>query len=160
MKTREWILSLLSDRIWSARREYVKVWEIAQAAARAAEDKKGYEIVILHISPISLIADYFVIASARNRAQMEAIADNVVEQLDKCQQPLLHREGRGTGSWILLDYGAVVVHIFREEARRFYALESLWGDAPVYRLENLTTAANLAIMPEVTTEQSGDDKEQ
>ncbi|HKM39864.1 MAG TPA: ribosome silencing factor [bacterium] len=114
----------------------MKVWEIAEEAARAAADKKGYDIIILNISPISLIADYFVITSAKNRAQMEAIADHVIERLNTCHQSLLHREGRGTSPWLLLDYGAVVVHIFKEKARQFYALESLWGDAPVHRLEN------------------------
>lgn len=153
------ILQLLLDGIWWARREHVEAWEIAQTAARAVEEKKGYDIVILDISTVSLIADYFVIASASNKIQMEAIADNVEEQLAVCGESILHREGRGTASWILLDYGAVVIHILREEARHFYALERLWGDAPVHRLKDLTTGVNSAIMANVTSEHASYDEE-
>ncbi|MGI6130086.1 MAG: ribosome silencing factor [bacterium] len=114
----------------------MQAWDIAQRAAEAAVEKKGQDVVILDISPVSLIADYFVIASASNKMQMVAIADNVEEQLAELGEVMLHREGRGEASWILLDYGAVVVHIFREDARQFYALERLWGDAPAHRLSD------------------------
>lgn len=137
----------------------MKAWELAQKAAEAAAEKKGQDVIILDISPVSLIADYFVIASASNKAQMGAIADNVEEQLAKQGEAILHREGRGEASWILLDYGAVVVHIFREEARQFYALERLWGDAPVYRFNDLTTGVNSAIMANVTSEHASYDGE-
>lgn len=137
----------------------MEAWEMAQTAARAVAEKKGYDVAILDISPVSLIADYFVIASAKNKMQMAAIADFVQEKLAEQGETILHREGRGEASWILLDYGAVVVHVFREEARQFYALERLWGDAPIYRLEDLTTDANSAIMANVTIEHAGYDRE-
>jgi ribosome-associated protein len=130
----------------------VEAWEIAQIAAQAAAEKKGQDVVILDISPVSLIADYFVIASASNKIQMVAIADNVEEQLTKQGIAILHREGREGASWVLLDYGAVVVHVFHQDAREFYALERLWGDAPIYRFKDLTTKVNSAIMANVTTE--------
>ncbi|NMA55148.1 MAG: ribosome silencing factor [Firmicutes bacterium] len=126
----------------------MNTWEVAQAAARAIEEKKGHDIVILNISPVSLIADYFVIASASNRPQMEAIADNVVEKLAELGQTILHREGRQPATWILLDYGAVVVHIFREEARDFYALERLWGDVPTHQLHQLEESINPSPSPD------------
>lgn len=135
-------------------------WEMAQTAAEAAAEKKGYDVVILDISPVSLIADYFVIVSAANKIQMAAIADNVEEKMDERGETVLHREGRGEVSWILMDYGAVVVHIFREEARQFYALERLWGDAPVYPLKDLTTGVNSAIIANVTSEHASYDEEQ
>ena len=113
----------------------MQAWDIAQCAAKAAAEKKGQDVVILNISPISLIADYFVIASAGNKTQMMSIADNIQEQLSALGENMLHREGRAEASWILLDYGAVVVHVFSEDARQFYALDRLWGDAPVHRLE-------------------------
>ena len=137
----------------------MEAWEIAQIAAEAAAEKKGQDVVTLDISPVSLIADYFVIASASNKIQMVAMADNVQEQLAKQGLSILHREGRAGASWILLDYGAVVVHIFREDARQFYALERLWGDAPVHRFKDLTTDINSAIMANVTTEHASHDGE-
>ncbi|HHV07394.1 MAG TPA: ribosome silencing factor [Firmicutes bacterium] len=137
----------------------VEAWEIAQLAAAAAAEKKGYDVLILDISPVSLIADYFVIASASNKIQMAAIADNVEQRLAEQGESILHREGRGEASWILLDYGAVVVHVFREEARQFYALERLWGDAPVHRFKDLTTGANSAIMANVASEYASNDGE-
>ncbi|HHY93166.1 MAG TPA: ribosome silencing factor, partial [Firmicutes bacterium] len=113
--------------------------QVARLAALAAEEKKGHEVIILDISGISLIADYFVIVGAGNRVQLAAIADRVEEVLAEHGVPVLHREGHANAAWVLLDYGGVVVHVMLDEAREFYALERLWGDAPVFRPDALTT---------------------
>lgn len=108
---------------------------VAQAAARAARDKKGQQVVILDIRKISLIADYFVITHGTSTAQVQAIAREVEEKVSEAGGKLLRREGFASARWILLDFGGVVVHVFLEEDRRFYDLERLWGDAEVVELE-------------------------
>jgi ribosome-associated protein len=91
----------------------------------AALDHKAAAILVFNLTELTTMADYFVLSTARSVRQARAIADAVVERLG----PPLSLEGLQTASWILMDYGDVVFHIFQEEARRFYALERLWGDA-------------------------------
>lgn len=100
-------------------------------AAAAALDKKATNLDILAVAELTSIADYFVICSATNERQAQAIADNVAELLrsEMNVKPLLI-EGTTPGRWVLLDFGDFIVHIFTEEVRRFYGLERLWGDAP------------------------------
>lgn len=105
--------------------------ELALLAAKAIEDKKGWQVTILQLKDISLITDYFVLANGNSRIQTQAIADNVEEELEKNGFRPLRREGYLEGRWILLDYGFIIVHIFQEEERKFYNLERLWGDASV-----------------------------
>lgn len=102
-----------------------------QLAASAALDKKATDLDVLSVGTLTSIADYFVICSAGNERQAQAIADSVVERLrtEMSVRPLLV-EGTNPGRWILLDFGDFIVHIFTEEVRRFYGLERLWGDAP------------------------------
>ncbi|QGP92460.1 Ribosomal silencing factor RsfS [Neomoorella glycerini] len=108
---------------------------VAELAARAVGEKKGLDPVILDLRGITLIADYFVIASGTSATQVQAIAGRVEELLEAAGVKLLHREGWDAARWILLDYGAVVVHIFQEEERRFYDLERLWRDARVIKID-------------------------
>jgi len=86
-------------------------------------------VTILDVHEMTLIADYFVIASGSNLRHVRAMADGLTHDLEELRSPL-HVEGYGAGYWILLDYGDVVVHVFREQERAFYGLERLWGDAP------------------------------
>lgn len=109
---------------------------VAQLAAQAIQGKKGLDPVILDLRGITLIADYFVIASGTSTVQVQAIASQVEESLETAGVELLHREGLNAARWVLLDFGDVVVHIFREEERRFYDLERLWGDARKVAIEN------------------------
>lgn len=104
---------------------------VARVAAQAARDKKGQQVVILDIRKISLIADYFVITHGTSIPQVQAIAREVEEKVTALGEKLLRREGFDSARWILLDFGAVVVHVFMEEERKFYDLERLWGDAEV-----------------------------
>jgi ribosome-associated protein len=102
----------------------------ALLAAEAAEDKRACDVVVLDVSAVTLVSDYFVICSGTSRVQIKAIADGVREKLSERGVKLHHQEGYDTATWILLDYGDVVVHVFNEHEREFYDLERLWGDAP------------------------------
>jgi ribosome-associated protein len=98
---------------------------------KAALDKKAEALSVLAVAKLTSIADYFILASATNERQAQAIADNVQEKLreDLRVKPLLV-EGTTPGRWILIDFGDFIFHVFTEDARRFYGLERLWGDAP------------------------------
>lgn len=96
----------------------------------AAEDKKAVDVVILEIGRVSLIADYFLIASGTSKTQVQAIADHIIEKAKEMGYTLLHKEGYTEGRWVLLDFGYVITHIFQPEERDFYNLERLWSHAP------------------------------
>ena len=103
-------------------------------AAKAADDKQGADLVALDVSGLLPFADAFLIVSGRNERQVQAIADEVEEQLLASGAKRLRREGRGLGRWVLLDFGDLVVHVFHEEERVYYSLERLWSDCPVIPL--------------------------
>ena len=103
--------------------------ELAITAAKALDDKKGREIAVLEITDLTTLADYFVIATGNSNTQINALSEAVEKAVDESGgEPLLHREGHRGGTWVLLDYGSVAVHIFSPEAREFYSLERLWSD--------------------------------
>ncbi|MST73213.1 ribosome silencing factor [Olsenella porci] len=105
--------------------------QLAKVAAASADGKKAADIVLLDLSQVSDICDYFLICTAQNKPQMDAILDGIEEKVRvNCDERPLSMEGRGGSDWVLLDYGSVVVHVFKPEARDFYRLESLWGEAP------------------------------
>jgi ribosome-associated protein len=100
-------------------------------AVAAALDKKAFELDVLNVAGLTSIADYFILSTASNERQAQAIADNVLEELrSKLKVKPLLVEGTTPGRWILLDFGDFIFHIFTEDCRRFYGLERLWGDAP------------------------------
>lgn len=94
----------------------------------ALEDKKAEDIKTLDISNVSIMADYFIIASGTNRNQLQALCDNVSEKLHKSGYDVKQIEGYDTANWILMDYGDIIVHIFDKENRLFYDLERIWSD--------------------------------
>ena len=100
-------------------------------AVAAALDKKAFNLDVLSVGGLTSIADYFILMSANNERQSQAIADSVLQRLktELRVKPLLV-EGTTPGRWVLLDFGDFIVHIFTEDVRRFYGLERLWGDAP------------------------------
>jgi ribosome-associated protein len=108
----------------------VRVQRQMQRSVQALLDKKAEKLVVLNLKELNAFAEYFVLASATNERQAQAMSD-AVEMAMKAEgrRPYSH-EGYNKGAWILLDYGDVVFHLFHEEARRFYGLERLWGDAP------------------------------
>lgn len=109
--------------------------EMALIAARAADSKKATDILVQEVGVLMSMADYFVIATASNSRQVNAIVDAIDEALrNQYHIHPLHREETRDGSWELLDYGSVVVHVFQPETREYYRLEALWNDAPVVDL--------------------------
>ncbi|MEZ5358176.1 MAG: ribosome silencing factor [Candidatus Zixiibacteriota bacterium] len=109
---------------------------LARAAGELALSKKAFDIVILNMKKISSVCDYFVICSGSVDVHVKAITDAVERGLRDQGVRVSHREGLEGASWILLDYFDVVVHIFTEDARQFYALDKLWGDAPFEKIED------------------------
>ena len=103
--------------------------EVALAAAKALDAKKGVDIRLLAISDISTLADYFLICTGTSSTHVKTLCDAVEEALDSLDEPVLRREGHRSGTWVLLDYGCMVVHVFTDETRKFYDLERLWSDA-------------------------------
>ena len=102
--------------------------KIAELVKHAMEDKKALDIKTIYIGEISVVADYFVICSASNSSQLEAIVDNISEELAKNEIYSKKQEGNRNSGWILMDYGDVVVHVFLREDREFYNLERIWSD--------------------------------
>lgn len=104
--------------------------ELALAAARTAEDNRGQDVVVLDMRPITPVFDYFVIVTGNSRRQLHAISEEIDQCLEKeLGDERLGIEGYSDSRWILLDYGSVVIHLFDEETRKFYALEDLWSEA-------------------------------
>ncbi|ACA60359.1 ribosome silencing factor [Candidatus Desulforudis audaxviator] len=107
---------------------------LVEAAVRAAGEKRGDDILVLDISGLTVLSDYFVLVSGRSTTHVKAIADHIREKLGELGAKAPRLEGYREGLWILLDYRDVVVHVFTQSERDFYNLERLWGDAPVVRL--------------------------
>jgi ribosome-associated protein len=103
-------------------------------AARAALDRKAIDLVVLDVQGLSSVTDFFVVCSGRSTTHVASIADAVRVAM-KAEVRLLHAEGAPESGWMLLDYGDVLVHVFLEATRVYYALERLWGDAPSVPLE-------------------------
>lgn len=99
-------------------------------AVAAALDKKAMNLRVLYLRPVSDFADYFLIATGANDRQVQAIADAIQDVLRAEGVRPLHAEGERVGTWVLVDYGDLVVHVFQPEPRDFYGLERLWSDAP------------------------------
>jgi len=106
-----------------------KSWERALRSARAALDKKAYDLVVLQVSALTSVADYFVICTGRSDIQVQSICRAVEESMATDGVKPLAIEGYTRGQWVLLDFGDVVVHVFYETVRQFYNLEGLWGQA-------------------------------
>lgn len=105
--------------------------QAAKDAANALDQKFGKDIIILDISAVSVIADYFIITEASNPNQVQAMVSGVDESLEKRGLVLRHIEGMQRADWVLMDFGDIIVHIFDGESRAFYDLERTWRDAPV-----------------------------
>jgi len=103
--------------------------DLARRIVELAEDKKAADIILLEIAPLTTVADYLVICSGGSERQLDAIADGITEGLKAEGVRLLAREGEAVSHWVLLDAGAVVVHVFAPPEREYYALERLWSEA-------------------------------
>jgi ribosome-associated protein len=116
------------------------VKEKALLCARLALEKKAYGLTILHLGVLSTIAEYFVVCSGKSVRQTRAISEHIQLQMKKARHRPLGVEGEAEGCWILLDYDDVVVHVFHEPTREYYALEKLWSDAPLLEDAELAEA--------------------
>ncbi|MCI9236982.1 MAG: ribosome silencing factor [Dorea sp.] len=101
---------------------------MAKIAAHALAEKKGEDITVIDISNISVIADYFVITHGTSDSQVSALVDHVEEKLAESGYHLKQQEGNSSGTWVLMDYGDIIIHIFDKESRSFYNLERIWCD--------------------------------
>ncbi|CVI69869.1 Ribosomal silencing factor RsfS [Clostridiales bacterium CHKCI001] len=111
--------------------------DMVKTIYHALDDKKAKDIVIMNIQNVSMIADYFVIASGENQNQMQAMADNAEEEMTKKDCYFRHMEGYPNTDWILMDYNDVIVHIFNKESRIFYDLDRIWRDALIVTVDQL-----------------------
>ena len=109
--------------------------DIARLAAKALDSKKGRDIKLLKVRDLTVLADYFIIASGTSSTHVGALAGEVEHQLSEAGIKCNQVEGNRTKDWVLLDYGNLVVHVFYPEAREFYALERLWADAEPIELD-------------------------
>ncbi len=111
--------------------------EMTKLALNALEDKKAEDIRIIDISEVSVMADYFIIATGSNPSQLQAMVDNVDETLDRAGHPVKQIEGYNTANWILTDFGDIIVHVFDKENRLLYNLERIWRDGKTIEKEDL-----------------------
>ena len=113
--------------------------EMALTAAKALDEKKGGDIAAIEITEQTTLADYFVIATGNSNTQINALCGAVEKALDEQGIPVRRREGYRDGTWVLLDYGCICVHVFSAEARAFYDLERLWADGKPLDLTGVLT---------------------
>ncbi len=105
--------------------------EIAAIAAKALDDKKARDVTVLKTAEQTVLADYFVICSGTSAPHVKALVDEVDRRLSEAGEDLIRREGLRSDIWVLMDFGSVIVHVFTDEARKFYNLERLWSDSQV-----------------------------
>lgn len=103
--------------------------ELALIAAKALDDKKGLDIKLLEVADVSILADHFLICTGSSNTHVKTLCDAVEAAMDAAGEPALRREGHRSGTWVLIDFGCLVVHVFTNETRKFYDLERLWSDA-------------------------------
>ena len=111
--------------------------EIAYEVTKALDDKKGMDIKLLKIDRVSSLADYFLICTGTSNTHVKTLCDYAEYTLEQLGEKMLGREGHRGNTWELLDYGTIVIHVFTDEARKFYDLERLWADAEVVDLSEI-----------------------
>lgn len=102
--------------------------EIKNAVCKELDEHKAVDITVLNVSHLTVVADYFVICTARSNKQVKALAEYVSEKLEDAGVPTLRSDGVREGKWAVLDFGSVIVHVFNDDTRMFYCLEKLWTD--------------------------------
>lgn len=113
----------------------IGVNEIVKTAVEALDSKKAVDIKVLKVNSLTVVTEYFVICNGTSSTQIKALADEVEFRLSQKGENTIHREGYRSGNWILLDYGAVIVHVFHKDTREFYSLERLWADAEIVDIQ-------------------------
>lgn len=110
--------------------------EMTKIALKALDDKMAMDVKVIDINQVSVLADYFIIASGSNQNQVQAMVDNVDEMMTKAGYEPKQIEGTKNSSWILMDYGDLIIHVFDEENRLFYDLERIWRDGKVIDMKD------------------------
>ena len=113
----------------------MEIIDVVKKTVKTLDQKKAQDITVLKIEELTVISDYFVIASATSTTQLKALANEVEYELEKENVKVSHIEGYDSGSWILRDYGYLIVHLFLKDSRMFYSLERLWSDAKQIDIE-------------------------
>ena len=113
--------------------------EIAYETTKALDSKKGLDIQVLRVDRVTSLADYFIICTGTSNTHVRTLCDCAEYTLEQLGETMLGREGHRGNSWELLDFGAVVIHVFTPEAREFYSLERLWADAEKIELKDIVT---------------------
>ena len=113
------------------------IFKNVEIIAKAIDDKKGEELRVLDLRGITEIADYFVIATGNNKAHINSLSENIEDSLEKQEPPVfaIRKHGHDKGEWVILDYGDIVVHLFRGETRKFYDLDKFWRSAKIVEVE-------------------------
>lgn len=111
--------------------------DMVKIAYQALDDKLAEDIKVIDIREVSVVSDYFIIADGTNKNQVQAMVDNVQEELEKAGYPMKQMEGYRAGSWVLLDFNDIIIHIFDKENRLFYDLERIWKDGKEVNVEEL-----------------------
>lgn len=111
--------------------------ELAKEAVKAIDSKKGLNIKVIKVDDISVLADYFVIATGTSSTHVKALANEVEYKLKEAGNTVSHIEGYRSNSWILLDYVDVIVHVFSDEAREYYDLDRMWADGEVIDISDV-----------------------
>ena len=136
IKTQFWLINGTA-RLNQRRYIILTPAEIAAIAAKALEDKKAKDVKILRTVEQTVLADYFVICNGTSSTHIKALVDEVDKQLSEAGEPPIRREGLRSDIWVLMDFGCVIVHVFTDEARKFYNLERLWSDSEEVPLSSL-----------------------
>ena len=116
--------------------------EAAALAVKALDSKMGVDIQLIEITDVSTLADYFLICTGTSGTHVKTLCDYAEYTLEQLGEQMLSREGHRGNSWELLDYGSIVVHVFTEEARKFYDLERLWADAELVDIRDIVIEEN------------------
>ncbi|MBQ7011322.1 MAG: ribosome silencing factor [Clostridia bacterium] len=113
--------------------------EIAEIAVKALDSKRAKDLKLLYVEEQTTLADYYVLATGNSNTQIRALSGEVEDKLAEAGVTVGHIEGHGNGSWVLMDYGCVAVHVFSREARDFYNLDKLWSDSEQIDIASIVT---------------------
>lgn len=111
--------------------------KLVQIIVEACLDEKAQDVIILQVRELTIIADYFIIASGKSAVQVKNIVDYVEEAMAEYDIAPIRREGHQEGVWVVLDYGPIILHVFRDKEREYYNLENLWGDAQRIQIQTV-----------------------
>jgi ribosome-associated protein len=121
-------------------------YKMSVMAAEAADDRKAEDILVIAVGEVSVLADYFVVATGRSKAQVRAIANNIkIKISEEFQREPIRSAGESDAGWILQDYGDVIIHIMMPTEREFYGLEAFWGHAPRVNLPQINLETSLVV---------------